>query len=455
MSTEAIPTAVAPEADAGPSSGSDNAADAADAATPRRTLPHPLIPGLVILRILLAWMMVQAVPELLPKQFLYSDTVRYQEIAGADGRPYRDHDVEYPPVLLGVIDAITNDGDTGGDVARRVIVLAMLADLTALAAVAWGWGERAARRYLLIGLPLLAVRLPYVRLDLISAAMAAWGLALVHKKRPTAGALVLVLGAFTKLWPGVLLGVLVARRRWKALGVACAAGAAGLVVWGAFGGADAYGQVLTMRGAQGWQIESLPGSLVELFTHAKPVFNSGAWRVGNAPALWRAGLTIASIAAVALPWVIVARRHRSEPVAHDRAASEQPEPLVPGEPSPRSEQNGRWELAALASVAGLMATGPLLSPQFVIWLLPLLAIVPTSGYRMVHRLGTAVVVLTALGFLTLNQLLARDPGGLEIVLLRNAALVALSVAASVAATRAASGRQAEQRADGISPVSPT
>ena len=83
----------------------------------------------------------------------------------------------------------------------------------------------------------------------------------------------------------------------------------------------------------------------------------------------------------------------------------------------------------MAAVAGLMATGPLLSPQFVIWLLPLVAIVPpaTNGWaKAVHRLGAAVVALTAVLFLLLNQLLARSPGGLEVLLLRNAALVALT-----------------------------
>ena len=212
---------------------------------------------------------------------------RYQEIAGVEGRAYRDHDVEYPPVLLGVIEAIVDDSDTGGEVARRVIVLALLCDLAAFAAVAWGWGERAARRYLLIGLPLLAVRLPYVRLDLVSAALAAWGLALVRRRRPTAGGLVLVLGAFTKLWPGVLLG---ARRRATLAGAGRhgARGAVGLAAWGAWAAATpSSGPHHAGRAGSG--SSSLPGSL-QAVTNAKPAFSSGAWRVGGAPALWRAVL---------------------------------------------------------------------------------------------------------------------------------------------------------------------
>src|SRR6266545_4202324 len=78
---------------------------------------------------------------------------RFTEIASAEGRPYRDFPVEYPPVSLAAIEAVagTNRNQTGAN----LVWFMVLCDLVTVAALAFGWGRRAAVYYLLLTVPLL------------------------------------------------------------------------------------------------------------------------------------------------------------------------------------------------------------------------------------------------------------------------------------------------------------
>jgi hypothetical protein len=356
---------------------------------------------LVGVRVVIAIVLVLVAPARLGVNLLWGDSVRYGEIATSEGRPYRDHAVEYPPVTLAAIEVVAGGHDPHDPgIARNVVVLSLAADLAAAAAIGWGFGARARRRYLLLGLPLVMTGLAYLRLDLLSVALAAGGLALVRRRRPTAGGLVLVAGAFAKLWPAALLPVLAVQRRWRALGISLAAGSAGLAAWIASAGTHGLRQVLTMRGADGWQIESLPGSILLLVEPADAVLDAGAYRIGSSPALLRYGLALAGVAVIAAAWQRAGRRR---------------------------EDVGA---AGVVALAALLVSSALLSPQFVLWLLPAVAVLPAAAaFDHTRRVAAVASVLTGLVILVEVPIYERALYAEVILLARNLVLVALVVAA--------------------------
>ena len=86
-------------------------------------------------------------------RILPGDARRFYKIASEDGRPYRDFEVEYPPVMVAAIDAI--DGGSVRSTTVRLMWSQLVVDLAIAAVVAWAWGRRAGIAYLLIGLPFL------------------------------------------------------------------------------------------------------------------------------------------------------------------------------------------------------------------------------------------------------------------------------------------------------------
>ncbi len=377
----------------------------------------------VVARLVMAVVLLIEVPDPWTGSFLNSDMSRYREIATAPGRAHHDFPVEYPPVLYGALEVLAAgrenpspspdfaspaDASTvsEGDIQRRLILVALVVDLAIAGVLGWGFGARAAKRYLLFGLPLLLSGMTYLRLDLLPVLFTAIGLAVHKRGRPTVAGLFWVLGAFTKLWPGALLGILVVERRWRALAVAAGAGVIGLAGWRIWGGPDAFGQVLGMRGAQGWQVESLPGSLALAFGDGATRIESGAWRVGEAPSTIRLVLGLAGVGAVIVPW-LVARRCRDP---HRVTAA-----------------------AGLVAVTGLLVTAPLLSSQFVNWLLPMIAILPALAPGDRDRVPSLdvwawlVTIFTLLVCASYDEMLARNAVAVVVVLVRNGALVALAV----------------------------
>ena len=357
---------------------------------------------MVVLRILIAAVLLVTAPAKLGVNLLWGDSHRYGEIAAEDGRAYRDHEVEYPPVTLAVIELVAGGRDPADPwIARGVVLVSVVADLAAAAVIGWGFGRRARRTYLAVGLPIVLTSLAYLRLDLVSVALAASGLALCRRRRPTAGGLLLVVGAFAKLWPAVLLPVLVVQRRWRALGVSLAAGAVGLSAWIAYGGGSAGPrQVLTFRGAGGWQIESMPGSIWRFFDHSAPVNEGGAWRIGTAPAALRWGLVVLGVAVIVAAWW---RAHR---------------------------RGDAFGTAPLTAATALVVTSALLSPQFLLWLLPSVAVLP-GGARAdrVRRLALVASIATAVVISLEVPILAGATYSLVVLVVRNLLLVALVVVA--------------------------
>jgi Glycosyltransferase family 87 len=382
----------------------------------------------VVLFVLLAALRVVVVPLALasegtePSRFrrLPGDAIRYHNIAISDGRPYRDFDVEYPPVMLAAIEAVD-----GGDVRSttvRLIWSQLVLDLATAAVVAWAWGRRAGIAYLVLGLPFLLYPFLYLRLDLLSVFLAVLAVALVHKRHPAMGGATLAAACFAKLWPIVLVPMLVVRRAWRALAACVGVGVAGSAAWVAWAGVDGPVQVLTFRGADGWEFESTVGALVRSLGGATPRIEGGAYRVGEMAEVTRSLLTLALVAAVALVWFIAARAKPGGPGVLDG-------------------------LAPVAAIAAFLVLSPLLSPQFFAWLLPFAAIAAVHGEQLVVRVTLVVMGLSVALFALLGELIHGGTLAVFVLAARNAVLIALLALVVVRLVRATGWRRAAARLD--------
>ncbi|HMF05202.1 MAG TPA: glycosyltransferase 87 family protein [Acidimicrobiia bacterium] len=351
-------------------------------------------------------------------RILPGDARRFYKIASQGGQPYRDFAVEYPPVMVGAIEAI--DGGSFRSTTVRLMWSQLVVDLAIAAVVAWGWGRRAGIAYLVLGLPFLLYPFLYLRLDLLSVFLAVLGIALVRRRHQCAGGATLALACFAKLWPVVLVPVLIVRRAWRALGAFVAVGVIGTVAWVAWGGVDGPVQVLTFRGAKGWEFESTVGALVRSIGGLSPHVERNAFRVGDMTALVSGALMLALVAGVAAAWILAAR---AKPRGTD---------VLDG-------------LAPMAAITTFLVFSPLLSPQFLLWLLPFAAIAAVHGERLVTRLAFVVFVLTVALLALLPELIHGGTFAVLVLAARNAVLIALLAALAVRLVQSAGGRRAPTR----------
>ncbi len=242
--------------------------------------------------------------------------------------------------------------------------MSLVCDLLAFGGVWYGWSRRTAALYLLIGLPLV----PFIaiRLDPLVVALAVWGVALARRGRERAGGATLALAGLTKLWPLVVAPALLIERRMRAARWFACLFVVGVGAWIAYGGTDAIRQVVSFRGATGWEIESTVGSIVWLVTGGPVRIEGGAPRVGQIPGWSRPVLLLVLVAVLAAIWVRARGRHVD----------------AAGAPS-------------LAAVAALLALSPLFSLQYALWLAPWAAVAWTDvRTARAGRIGLAVSLLT-------------------------------------------------------------
>lgn len=349
---------------------------------------------------------------------LPGDVIRFHNLAISDGRPYRDFEVEYPPVMLAAIEAV--EGGNVRSTTVRLMWSQLVVDVAIAAVVAWAWGRRAGIAYLVIGLPFLLYPFLYLRLDLLSVFLAALGVALVKKRHPAAGGATLAVACFAKLWPLVLVPVLIVRRAWRALGAFVAVGAAGTAAWVAWAGTDGPVQVLTFRGAKGWEFESTVGALVRGVGGVTPRIERGAWRVGEMSDWARDLLTLALLAAVVLVWLVASRAKPGGPDVLDG-------------------------LAPVAAILAFLVLSPLLSPQFFAWLLPFAAVAAAHGERLVARLTFVVIGLSVALLALLGELIHGGTLALFVLAVRNVILIALLAVVATRLVRATGWRRVPAR----------
>ena len=300
------------------------------------------------------------------------DTPVYERYGDAMARgqvPYRDFSVEYPPAALPVfaLPSLGNEGDFPGF--RRTFESEMwacgAAMLLAIALTLGALQASAARLFGTIALvaiaPLLLGSVVLSRFDLWPAALVAAALAALMAGRLRLGHVLLAVGIAAKLWPGVLVPLAFAYV-WKArgrreallcLGVLAAVVGAIVLPFVVIAPGGVWHSVVR-QATRPLQVESLGAALLVASHH---VFGTGVTMVsshgsqnlgGHASGLIGAALTILQGFALLGIWIAFARRSASR------------DDLV------------RFGAAAVVAFVGL---GKVLSPQFLIWLIPLVPLV--------------------------------------------------------------------------------
>lgn len=365
------------------------------------------IVGLVAAHVVALGVMLATLPDDIGGHFVAADAVRYTQIATDPGLPWIERQVEVPPLEVGYLTLMSSPD------ARTTAVRNAVAQLIVGLFIAWsvwlGWGRRSSASYLALSLPLA----PFLafRLDMLSVALAVLGLALVRRDAPRAGGLVIAAGVLAKLWPAVTATTLIAQRRWRALWWMTGASVGTLAAWTALTHGRGPSDVLSFRGAHAWQIESSIGALQLAFGDQPVIFQSGANRVG----LTTATSTVAIAVVLGLLLALVSWLGRR---AMDST----------------TDTSSLDALVTLAATCAVLVCAPILSWQYIAWLLPWLAIVlahpshprdGTSARRIVAAAGCAVVLGTTwLVFLGV-ELTQRAPMALVALLLRNTALLLL------------------------------
>jgi hypothetical protein len=336
----------------------------------------------------------------------------YGEAMEAGQVPYRDFAVEYPPGALPVFLAPALADSDFRVVFEWLMALCGCGVVVAVALagrrLGFGFGTLAfvALSPLAIGSVILT------RFDLWPAMLASFALAALVHDRYRLGHGLLGAAIAAKLYPVVLLPLTVAyvwRRRGRREGIVCAALAIGvpLLAYLPFAVLAPEG-VLRSVGRQlsrPLQIESL-GSAVALAAH--DLFGSSVEvgsshgsqnLVGTFPDVLAVALSIAQVGVLAWLWLRFAR------------SRELPSPL---------------ELAvnAAAALTAFVALGKVLSPQFLIWLVPVVVLARRAS---ANAMLAAALVLTQLWFPFRYWDLVRelDPRVSWLVLARDLVLLAL------------------------------
>jgi hypothetical protein len=340
---------------------------------------------------------------------------KYGEAIARGDVPYRDFTPEYPPLALPVfvVPALVSSND---DAYRNVFEVLMAAcgvgmlGFVALSARALRIDPRLPLAFAAL-FPLALGTVVLTRFDLWPALLTAAALAALLSGRDRLGAGVLGAATAAKLYPAVLLPLAVAwvwRRRGRrdgliALGVFVAVVAAAYLPFVAL---SPHGVAVSLdrQLSRPLQIETL-GAGILLAAHQ--LFGLGIEWVSSAGSQNLAG-TLPDVVAI-VQWVLQVAALLTVWIRFARG---------PAEPK-------RLARYAAAAVVAFVALGKVLSPQFLIWLVPLVALV--GGAELV--LLAAALAATQLWFPFRYWDLVKqfDPLSSWLVLVRDVLLVALLV----------------------------
>lgn len=360
----------------------------------------------------------------------------YGERIAGGAVPYRDLRVEYPPGALAaiVLPALLPLGYATAFKLLAALLAGVTIWLAALLLERLGLGRgRVLAGAAFVPLALLAAGpLALQRFDLLPAALTLGALVLLLDDRPRLAFALLALGALAKIYPLAVVPVALAyvwrtRGRGEALRGAALTAAIGAVVVLPFAAIDHVGFYLSLaqQANRHLQLETL-GSSALLVAHRlgsydpHVVFDAGAYtlagRTADAVARVQTGLQALGLLAV---WIAFARLRRPSPAA-----------LV---------------LAATAAVAAFAVLGKVLSPQFLLWLVPLVPALPVA----LAALLAAALVLSHVLYPTLySELVGLEAAPTWVLVARNALLVIVLVVVA----RAARG---SRRAAGSAATAPT
>jgi hypothetical protein len=292
----------------------------------------------------------------------------------------------------------------------------------------------------LLAMPMLRA-LPVLRFDLVPAVIAIAALLVIHRRPNWFGALA-GLGAAVKVWPIVVLLGEWDRRRLLYGCIAALVAIAYVFIVSAFAFDGDQLSFLTEQNGRGLQVEavaSLPWHLDHYITGEPPpnALRFGAWEIVSNTADTVADLlkwaSLAALAAAAAWWLARARAIR----------------------------DGREDLTtAVVSrdfvftiVLFLVVTSRVLSPQYMVWLLGLAAVVLTArGSNLVRPawivVGAAVLSTSAYGFSGAYTGYFDVYGSPFNMLVRNVALLVAAADASITMVRLVRGKLGQNPAHG-------
>ena len=340
-----------------------------------------------------------------------SDLDNFYDIGTKAGRPYVDFPVEFP---VGTIEAFRTIAPVAASRERfgvTIVLLNFAANLTIVASLAWAWGIEAAACYMLVVAPILDLYL--LRLDLWSTALATFGVAAWRRDRRSTAAIAFVTGAAFKLWPLGFLPLLLVPSRGRVrvapVATAIVSGVALLCGWLWVAGARGLYQVLTFRGARGWEVESTVGSVWMLIGRSSLRLENGAWRIGTM--VGPTSVVLFALGAAPCLWMIW-----------------------------RGARTGHLGTGWTGGLSALLVCSALLSPQFTCWFAPAAGVAWAEGDSVVVVLSAIAVFLTNLEFKAFSVLLRGAPRIMWLLVFRNLWLVVLAVAAGRLIARAPLGR---------------
>ena len=319
--------------------------------------------------------------------------------------PYRDFRVEYPPGALPVFAApsLVSESSEGYRDAFELLMLAC--GIAAVAAAAWAGAGPAALAAVALA-PLLAGPVILTRFDLLPAALAAFALAALVRARDRLAFVLLGLGVLVKLWPAVIAPVALAdvwRRRGRDEALRCAAllalvVAVPMLVFLAVA-PEGFLASFSRQLSRPLQIETLGAAALVVSPADVGMIGSHGSQNLEGTGVWAVALLQSALQLAAIGWIWWA-------AARGRLGTVQ---------------------AAAAAVVAFVALGKVLSPQFLIWLLPLVPLVRGRRGLAATGLLAAAALATQLWFPYRYWTYARelDEGIGWIVLARDLLLVAL------------------------------
>jgi len=340
--------------------------------------------------------------------------------------PYRDFTFEYPPLALlpMVLPQFLAGGEGSMEAYRWLFLLQnTLISCGIAAALAWlalrGWTPGSPSRVLAAYALLVVAVAPLVawRYDILVGLFVVLAVLATVRDRPTLAGLALGLGALAKVYPAFLLPVFLVRHLARREGLAAVRMLTGFLVPVALvmlplimvGGRAAL-YFVDWQQARGVEIESVVSGVV-LLAHlafganatANHAFNS--WQISSPLAdVLASPLPILTLVSLALVFAAAFAGFRAE---HGAAPTAQGDLL---------------SACLMAVLLVVILTNKVLSPQYLVWLIPLAALRPMREAVLLALVGGLTLAIFLLNW---PQLLALDAGMIVLLNVRNVLLLIL------------------------------
>ena len=320
--------------------------------------------------------------------------------------PYRDFRLEYPPGAVPFFTVPSLGPEHAYLTIFRIVAIAgVLAGLLLLALLldrlgssrAWSYGAVAFAAVA----PALLGAFALKRFDMWPAAMCVGVLLLLLADRPLWAFALLAVATLVKTYPAALLPVALLavdrRVRPRAFAAFCAVGLVVLLPLAAIAHVGLYNSY-SGQWNRHLQLETIGSSVLLVFHRSMRIaFDSGSWSDFGSGADAIAKLqTLAQVAGVVAAAILYARSRRTD-----------------------------WNLVAAAAttVAVAATAGKVLSPQFLLWLAPL--VVLSRSVVATALLGAAMLLTNLIFPDRYEGLVARHGGEVALLAVRNALLLAL------------------------------